>query len=713
MNFLHTFLRPIKRQYVRAVRVWNNVPTVSAQGLEYLAKGEAFRQQKKWEKALENLRPYLLENPTDVSANMKVAYCYLELGYPAAAYEFIRRVLQLDRAHNEAFELFIDLADRLTVDAKLRKYVIRHYEEGIQEQPWRWDAGTGHAISFNMTDALQRIATSDKPLTRYTAQAALAYSDPEDYARVLESAGVYRDQVALRVSLARGNSSEALRQLAKLPADRVELVPLRQAIRAAHRKERITVALQLTNHLLRAKPQDNWARNKKKTLVTEQNKTLIGVERTGVLEAGYDWGRWASQGAPAPIAEGGKILYLLHNSLPYNSAGYATRSHGIINGLRELGWDAAGVTRPGYPFDRPEAKVSGDSVPAVDLVAGVPYHRLSTERERMPKAPFADFQELYTKRLVRLARTENAGLIHGASNYWNGVSGVAAARQLGIPSVYEVRGLWEITRISREPDWHDTDEYRFMAAMEAEAAKNADIVFSLTRALKEELISRGVDGQKIVITPNGVDPERFVPREPNLALKEQLGLGPGLTVGYVGSILDYEGIDTLLEAIALLRDTRLEFNALIVGDGSFYQQALELAQSLGISDFVKFTGRVPHDEVEDYYSIIDICPLPRHGLPVCEMVSPLKPFEAMAMGKVIVGSNVDAIEEIIEPGVNGLLSQKDNPADLANRLEELIKAPGDVYDLGRSSRDWVVENRSWNSIAGIIDRAYRDAGVVR
>lgn len=713
MNFIYSFLRPIKRQYRRVVCVWSNVPTVSGQALEHLAKAEYFKEQKKWEKSLENLRPYLVENPTDVSANMKAVYCYLELGYPGAAYEFTRRVLHIDGSHLEAFELFIDLADRLKIDTKLRKYIIRRFDEDLPHHPSRWSTGVGHAVSFNMTSALGVIASSEDGMTSSIAKAALVYSDKAAFEQTLEESGPAKERVAIRVNLARGNSSEAIRLLAKLPVDQIENVPLRQAIRAAHRKGRIAVAIQLINFYLKAFPDDSWALAKKRTLTEDQNKTALGMERIDVLTNGYDWSRWSEAGNLTPVSEGGKILYLLHNSLPYNSAGYATRSHGIITGLREIGWNAVGVTRPGYPFDRPEAKVDDDSVPATDIVAGVPYHRLSINRERMPKAPFADFQEIYTKRLVRLAKSEKAGLIHGASNYWNGISGVAAARQLGVPSVYEVRGLWEITRISREPEWHDTDEYRFMAEMEAEAARNADVVLALTRALKEELISRGVDGKKIVVTPNGVDPERFIPRAPNLALKQKLGLGAGLTVGYVGSILDYEGIDTLLESIALLRDSGLEFNALIVGDGSFYQQALSLAQELGIADFVKFTGRVPHDEVEDYYSIIDICPLPRHGLPVCEMVSPLKPFEAMAMGKVIVGSNVDAIEEIIQPGVNGLLSIKDNSADLALRLEQLVRAPNEVYELGRSSREWVVKNRSWNSIAGIIDQAYRNAGIVR
>ncbi|MFW0118604.1 glycosyltransferase [Rothia sp. P5764] len=708
-------ISPLKRGYRKAVRVWEQAPEVSRDALNALEKADSFKQKKQWEKALENYRLYLMEKPDDVSANMQVAYAYLALNLPGAAYEAIRRVLLVDPSHPAAFELFLDLAERVKMDAKLRKYVVRSFSEHVTERPERWLDASDLVISLNMEVALQAFAASPDDLIRTLGKLSLlGTSKPQDQELILVAAGQKRNEALLRYNLAKGRYSVALKQLAKMEPAEIPLPPLRIAIRATHRKQKTSVAIQLVNVYLKAAPTDSWANSKKATLNTELQESKIGKERNEVLNNGYRNLQVSRLQRPVPTVERNSTgLYLLHNSLPYNSAGYATRSHGIIRGLRELGWDMRGVTRPGYPFDRPETKVDAHRViPPLDVVDGVPYHRLTTERESVPRAPFKPYQETYTRRLVQLAKRQNVGLIHAASNYWNGISGVMAGRQLGVPSVYEVRGLWEITRISREPEWLNTDEYRFMAEMEAEAARHADVVLSLTRALKEELISRGVDGNKITIAPNGVDPERFVPREPNLQMKQQLGLGDAPTIGYVGSILDYEGIDTLLESIALLRDTGLDFNVLIVGDGSFYESALELARSLGLDDFVKFTGRVPHEDVEDYYSLIDICPLPRHGLPVCEMVSPLKPFEAMAMGKVVVGSNVDAIDEIITPGVNGLLSQKDNPHDLALQLEQLVKAPADVRELGHSSRAWVVEHRSWNSIAGIIDQAYEAAGII-
>lgn len=715
MNY-KDFIYSLKNNCRKLMNIWNQVPDVSRDAYEALQKAEKFRKNKQWDKALENYRLYSMEKPDDTAVLMQIAYGYLALNFPGAAYEAVRRVLLVDPSHIKAFEIFLDLADKVKMDPKLRRYVIRKFSDTVSHQPERWLEASHFVISQHMESALEAFVTASDDLIRTLGKLSLlSSSKAEDLELILATAGPHREEALLRYNLAKGRYSAVLKQLAKTEPQNIPLQPLRLSIRASHRKGKIAVSLQLISTYLKIAPKDGWASAKKATLKSDLQKTNIGRERNDVLNNGYRNLRVSDSQRATPTVEPNSTgLYLLHNSLPYNSAGYATRSHGIIRGLRELGWDMRGVTRPGYPFDRPETKVDATkTISAIDVVDKVPYHRLTTQLESAPRAPFKPYQETYTQRLVQLAKRQNVGLIHAASNYWNGVSGVMAARQLGIPSVYEVRGLWEITRISREPEWLNTDEYRFMAEMEAEAARNADVVLSLTRALKEELISRGVEGGKITIAPNGVDPNRFVPREPNLELKQTLGLSEAPTIGYVGSILDYEGIDTLLESIALLRETGLKFNVLIVGDGSFYENALELARSLSIDDFVKFTGRVPHEDVEDYYSLIDICPLPRHGLPVCEMVSPLKPFEAMAMGKVVVGSNVDAIDEIIIPGVNGLLSKKDNPNDLALQLEQLVKSSADVQELGLLSRDWVVENRSWNSIAGIINQAYQNAGIIR
>ena len=401
------------------------------------------------------------------------------------------------------------------------------------------------------------------------------------------------------------------------------------------------------------------------------------------------------------------VLYLLHNALPHHSGGYATRTHGLLTELGRLDWDVDGVTRLGYPYDMPKMADVPD-LPAHEIVGEVDYHHLLTGRQIEKKNPMFGYTERYTDALLPLARAERPAILHGASNHWNGLTAVKTARILGIPSVYEVRGLWEVTRASRDPEWGRSDQYRYLARMEADAASGASRVLAITEALKSELVDRGVAAEKITVVPNGVDTDRFAPTPRDDALAESLGLAGKTVIGYVGSIVDYEGLDLLLEAAHALRRSREDFHVLIVGDGAALESLRAMSAAEGVDDVVTFIGRVPHTEVERYYSLIDITPFPRLPLPVCEMVSPLKPFEAMAMGKAVVASDVAALAEIVSPGTTGLLHEKGNAESLTEQLSKLLDAPTLVTALGAQSREWVIAERDWRSIAATIAATYSD-----
>ncbi|WP_257291811.1 glycosyltransferase family 4 protein, partial [Endozoicomonas sp. ONNA1] len=177
---------------------------------------------------------------------------------------------------------------------------------------------------------------------------------------------------------------------------------------------------------------------------------------------------------------------------------------------------------------------------------------------------------------------------------------------------------------------------------------------------------------------------------------------------YVGSMVDYEGLDLLINATEQLRDKGLTgFKVLMVGDGAVKAELELMAQKKQLQDLIIYTGRVPHDEVEDYYSLIDICPFPRKGLPVCEMVSPLKPFEAMAMGKAVVSSDVAALAEIVQDERTGLLHKMDDAEDLADKLQLLIEQPKLREQYGQAAREWVVAERDWKVLAKRVDAVYK------
>ncbi len=405
---------------------------------------------------------------------------------------------------------------------------------------------------------------------------------------------------------------------------------------------------------------------------------------------------------PAPASytpDPGRVLYVIHSSLPHHSSGYATRSHGLLGGIASYPWRASGVTRLGYPQDLgSHQKVAVEARSVVDRVT---YLRLSRPGPLFNILPKTEYLHDYADALVEIAKRERPQILHAAADCHNGLATNAAARALGIKSIYEVRGLWEVTRGSREPDWMETEVFKLMSELEAQAAREADAVVVITRALGDELVRRGVPREKITLVPNGVDIARFVPRPRDEALATKLGLTGKRVIGYIGSIVDYEGLDLLLHAVARIKQR--DVAVLIVGDGTVLESLKLLARELGIAEDVKFTGRVPHHEVEAHYSLVDIAPFPRKSLPVTEMVSPLKPLEAMAMNKVVVASDVAALAEMIVPGVNGVTFKKDDVEDFTAVLESL---------LGEGSRpsgprDWVQANRSWQALAGIVDELYK------
>lgn len=405
----------------------------------------------------------------------------------------------------------------------------------------------------------------------------------------------------------------------------------------------------------------------------------------------------------------GKSVYFLHFSLPYTSVGYATRSHGLLAGIQHAGYDVRPYTRPGFPHDfKPE--LEGQTLPETDEIDGIRYGRLleggrrgSTESEYLLQS--ADAYE-------RVLRAEKPEVVHAASNYVTALPALIAARRLGLPFIYEIRGFWEITRSSRDNEFENSVRYALMREFEGLVAREADCVYTLTSAMKEELVRRGVEANKITLVHNGVDAGRFVPLEPRRELAERLGLPEGVPViGYVGSFVDYEGLDDLMRAAGSLKRRGIDYRLLMVGDGAVMDELRSLVQAEGIEDRVVLTGRVPHEEVEAYYSLVDICPFPRKPWEVCEMVSPLKPFEAMAMQKVVVVSSTHALCEIVADGETGLVFEKGNVDSLADALQRLTQDTELRQRLAEQGRAWTLRERTWRSAGQVVVEGYRRVAV--
>ena len=411
------------------------------------------------------------------------------------------------------------------------------------------------------------------------------------------------------------------------------------------------------------------------------------------------------------------ICYVLHNSLPFASGGYATRGHGLATGLVGHGMKVIGVTRPGFPMDTGK-KYQNIDLPKSDTIEGIEYTRnFDFMRSRKTARGYiSGAADVYERRFNEL---KPEYVMAASFATWTGLPALIASRRLGIPFVYEVRGLAEVTTSSRDPDYKDSENYNIARDLEAITCRHADHVFTLTQAMKDELVSRGVDGTKITLLPNSCDIGRFEPQERDADLAHELNIPDDVAViGYVGTFVDYEGLEDLAASCALLKQQGTKFRLLLVGSenvgdagiGPISREVATIAEQGDFADWLIMPGRVPHDVVERYYSLIDIATFPRKPLPVTEMVSPMKPLEAMAMEKAIVVSSVRALSEMVVDGETGRVFEKGNLEDHARVLSELIKNPDQRQRLGKQARKWVGESRDWSNTAASAVSLFRQIG---
>jgi glycosyltransferase involved in cell wall biosynthesis len=348
------------------------------------------------------------------------------------------------------------------------------------------------------------------------------------------------------------------------------------------------------------------------------------------------------------------------------------------------------------------------------VVDGIRYSRvLEGDRRQYPQYPLASYVDRYAAAIQQHARRHRPALLHASSFHVNGLATQLAAARLGVPYVYEMRGLEDLMKVSRDPAFDASDRRRFLDTVEGASCLGAERVFVITEALKREMVARGVPEEKLVVLPNGVDTARFRPRERDAELEESLGLRGKTVIGYAGGLVDYEGLDLLLSAVAALKSDRrgpsgVDFHVVVVGNGHYESTLHALAERLGVGDVVTFTGRVPHAQVPGLLSLFDVAPFPRLPLPVCEMISPIKPFESMATGKAVVVSSVAALTEIVQDRTTGLVFEKGSADDLARALGELLDSPELRFKLGESARTWVTNERDWSSIVGIVDSTYKE-----
>lgn len=381
-----------------------------------------------------------------------------------------------------------------------------------------------------------------------------------------------------------------------------------------------------------------------------------------------------------------RVLHVLDHSIPLHS-GYTFRTLSLLREQRKRGWQTFHLTSPKHtaPFV-PEEDVDG-------------WHFYRTPAADGPSLPVLGELALMRQtehRLQEVARAVGANLLHAHSPVLNALPALRVGRKLGIPVVYEVRAFWEDAAVDHGTTAEGSLRYRLTRWMETRALRHAAHVFTICEGLRKDIVARGVSPEKVTVIPNAVDIETFDPSgSPDAALKAQLSLDGATVIGFIGSFYAYEGLDLLLDALPLLLQRRPEVRVLLVGGGPQEAALREQAQRLGVTDKVVFTGRVPHAEVQRYYDLVDVLAYPRHSMRLTELVTPLKPLEAMAQGRLLVASDVGGHRELIRDGETGVLFKAGSADALAAAVAGLLDRRADWPALRAAGRRFVEHERNW------------------
>ncbi len=378
-----------------------------------------------------------------------------------------------------------------------------------------------------------------------------------------------------------------------------------------------------------------------------------------------------------------RLLYVPASTLPYHISGYTTRTHEVIRALGKAGVDVRVISRPGYPWDRSDRVQHTDS--PTTLVDNVKYEHVRSPSKHRPLLMFT----LQAARAIeRVARREKVTVIHAASNHENGLPALLAAKRLGIPFQYEMRGLWELTRVSRTPGYENSAGFLRGLELEGFVASKADRVFTISEQLKKFAQQRwNIPADRFNLLPNCVDPDRFIPSEPQ-------GIIPD-TIGYAGSLISYEGLDTLIDAVDVLLRQGVKVRVNILGDGEARSQLEERVCRLGLSDSISFLGRVSPESARDILGSCALVCIPRKPFKVCEIVPPIKLVEALAMSKPVIVPDLPVFRDEIGKSLAGWFFKAGDATDLAQVIKSALADPIALSAHAARAREHSITRRCW------------------
>lgn len=395
-----------------------------------------------------------------------------------------------------------------------------------------------------------------------------------------------------------------------------------------------------------------------------------------------------------------KVLHVLEYSRP-NISGYSLRSEAIIRHQRLLGVDTVQLTSQRY----------SEFSELVEQVDGICYQRTERSNSPLSRIPFLNYFHYINhlaKRIEQLVLQEKPDLIQAHSPMFNALAAHKVGKKYSIPVAYEVRALWEDAAVDTGKTTEGSLKYRLIKYIEQSAFNKVDAISCICSGLRNDLLKRGITANKVFITPNAVDIARFqLLTSADTELQQALGLQGKKVLAFIGSFFKYEGLETAINAMAILTKIRPDIHLLLVGGGNEQTALRAQTQRLGLTDHVTFVERVPFEQVSRYYSIADAVIFPRESIRLTELVTPLKPMEAMAQGKVVFASDIGGHRELIKHKETGILFKADSADALAESVLRYIDDSALLSQLIVQGLAFVRDERNWLNTAKAYLPIYR------
>lgn len=262
-------------------------------------------------------------------------------------------------------------------------------------------------------------------------------------------------------------------------------------------------------------------------------------------------------------------------------------------------------------------------------------------------------------------------------------------KRQGVPWILETNGPFFYEAKTERKSLVLTGPARWV---EIKAYQECDVLVCISEMLKEIIVREAsLSPEKVVVVPNGVDTAFFDPKQ-----YKPIYLFEDFTIGFVGGLLAWQGLDLLLEALHDLRAEGMNVSLVVMGDGPMQPIWKAQAQQLGIAANVVFVGRKPWQEVPQYIAGFDVGYSGQVQLQAEKMYhSPLKLYEYMAMAKPVVASAFEDAKRVIQDRETGFLFQAGDKEDLKRALVGAYQCRDVLPEIGRRAREEVVANHSW------------------